>query len=321
MFGYKPKTFYWWYRNFLSGYNEDVGQGLWGGNNIYIADKETGEILEERPVYVAKPENMGACMTVDDKQIGTDMFTIMTNQETGKIALLVETLKVAELEMAIIFLGNSTNKVENISCDMSASYLKFIKIAFPQSTIIIDKFHVVKNVLDALQSVRLRLKKELMAGLDKGNKKTKKDKQILSDLELLSRCKYLLNKKSDDWNNYQQEMVRELFEKFSELQTAFHITKYFREWYDKGNCKKLRILIQQELLDWYAKVKESTLEEFASVVKMVAKHEENILNYFQNAITNARAENMNSKIQRFVINNFGLRDKDFALYRIAKYFS
>jgi len=54
---------------------------------------------------------------------------------------------------------------------------------------------------------------------------------------------------------------------------------------------------------------------------MIEKHEKEIRNYFQNAITNAKAENINGKIQRFIMNNYGIRDKDFAIYRIAKYFS
>jgi transposase len=80
-------------------------------------------------------------------------------------------------------------------------------------------------------------------------------------------------------------------------------------------------VIEQELFEWYELVEISHLKEFNSTVKMIEKHEENILNYFQNAITNAKAENMKGKIQRFITNNYGIRDKDFALYSIAKYFS
>ena len=36
--------------------------------------------------------------------------------------------------------------------------------------------------------------------------------------------------------------------------------------------------------------------------------------------TNAKAERLNGKIQRFISNNYGIKDKDFALYRIKKYF-
>jgi hypothetical protein len=40
-----------------------------------------------------------------------------------------------------------------------------------------------------------------------------------------------------------------------------------------------------------------------------------------NKQTNAKAERLNGKINRFISNNYGIKDKDFAMYRIANYFS
>ena len=54
---------------------------------------------------------------------------------------------------------------------------------------------------------------------------------------------------------------------------------------------------------------------------MIRKHETQIINFFQNGITNAKAERINGKIQRFVSGNYGIKDKDFFLYRTANYFS
>jgi transposase len=75
------------------------------------------------------------------------------------------------------------------------------------------------------------------------------------------------------------------------------------------------------LCEWYDNAEESGLKQFENVVKMIQKHEENILNYFDNNHTNAKAENINGKIQRFITNNYGIKDKDFNLYRLAAYFS
>jgi transposase len=63
------------------------------------------------------------------------------------------------------------------------------------------------------------------------------------------------------------------------------------------------------------------MSEFKSVVKMIRKHESEILNFFKNGMTNAKAERLNGKIQRFVTNNYGIKNKDFCLYRMAGYFS
>jgi transposase len=54
---------------------------------------------------------------------------------------------------------------------------------------------------------------------------------------------------------------------------------------------------------------------------MIEKHWDNILNYFEEGQTNAKAENMNGKIQRFITNNFGIKDRDFFLFRLSRYFS
>jgi len=54
---------------------------------------------------------------------------------------------------------------------------------------------------------------------------------------------------------------------------------------------------------------------------MIQKHEEEIMNYFKNPQTNAKAERLNGKIERFLSNNYGTRDLDFTLYRIKGYFA
>jgi transposase len=56
-------------------------------------------------------------------------------------------------------------------------------------------------------------------------------------------------------------------------------------------------------------------------LKMLRKHETQIVNYFRQGATNAKSERLNGKIQRFITQNYGLKDKDFFLYRTAGYFS
>ena len=63
------------------------------------------------------------------------------------------------------------------------------------------------------------------------------------------------------------------------------------------------------------------IPEFTSVIKMMRKHESGIINFFGHGLTNVKAERLNGKIQRFASNNYGLKDKDFFLYRTANYFS
>jgi hypothetical protein len=54
---------------------------------------------------------------------------------------------------------------------------------------------------------------------------------------------------------------------------------------------------------------------------MVVKQAHSYANNGNSRTTNAKAERLNGKIQRFVFNNYGLKYKDFFLYRSAGYFS
>ncbi len=60
MFSIKPKTLHYWYKENLSGYKQDVEAGRWGEKKITVADNTTGEVIKEKPVPIAKPENFGS---------------------------------------------------------------------------------------------------------------------------------------------------------------------------------------------------------------------------------------------------------------------
>ena len=116
-----------------------------------------------------------------------------------------------------------------------------------------------------------------------------------------------------------QATINQVFEKYDDLKMAYQISQDFKKWYDYNNRDKPTWQITKTLCQWYEQASE--LKEFESVVKMIRKHEDEIINFFKHGMTTARAERLNGKIQRFVTNNYGIKDKDFCLYRIANYFS
>ncbi|MDP2424422.1 MAG: transposase [Bacteroidales bacterium] len=318
--GFKPKTLYGWYRNYLSDYNTDKEQGRWDDKKVDVVDEQTGEILKQKTIYIAKPENVGFNMCLDDKEINHKSFTILSNQDTGKIAFAMDSVKGIELKKGIKFLGKCIQNIKSISCDMAPSYLNFCKTILPLALIIIDKFHVMKYVYDAVQSVRMQIRKDIFEQIPRG-KRQKKDERLLTELEQLKKSKILLSKSKCQWNDEQSELMKTLFEKYPTLEIAYNLAQDFKKWYHKSNVKKPRLGIEKELFLWYEKVEKSKIKEFEPCVKMIEKHEENIINYFYETQTNAKAERLNGKIERFISNNYGVRDLDFSMYRIAGYFS
>ncbi len=54
---------------------------------------------------------------------------------------------------------------------------------------------------------------------------------------------------------------------------------------------------------------------------MIRKHENEIINFFECQQTNAKAERLKGKINRFISNNYGIKDKDIVQYRIVNFLS
>jgi transposase len=284
-------------------------------------DEQTGEITTGKPLYVFKPQNIGTKMSIDDKAIGHEGFSILSNGETGKIAMMIESCKSSEVSQAISLFGNDLAKIESISCDMAAGYLSVCSQEIPRAKIVIDKFHVIQYVYDAVLGVRTRIKKELSEQLTKGKEKTEQDYEILRKLEVLKHCRYRLTQSPEKWSDAGIEIMNQVFENHSQLSEAYQLAQKFKQWYNISNRIKATSVIVNDLHHWYLTVKHSQLNEFKSVVKMIRKHENQIINFFICHQTNAKAERLNGKINRFISNNYGIKDKDFALYRIAKYFS
>lgn len=305
----------------MSDYKRDIELEKWHPRYLKKVDFETGEIVRGKPLYVFKPDNIGSKMCIDDKAIGHEGFTIMSNGETGKIALMLESCKSEEVAQAVALFGKELNKVQSISCDMAAGYLRVCADELPKAKVVIDKFHVMQYVYDAVLDVRSRIKKELSAQLTKGKEKTERDREILQLLDTLKYCRYRLTQPPEKWSEAGRDVMNQVFENHAELKQAYLVSQEFKSWYNKVNCTKQRNQITEELKGWYQKTKQTELDEFKSVTRMIRKHEYEIINYFIKAQTNAIAERLNGKINRFISNNYGFRDKDFALYRTAKYFS
>ena len=317
----KPQTVYSWYRNYLSGYPEAVERKQWGKDNFTGSDKR------EKLVPVLKPENFGEQMAVDEKMIDEEFYTVLTNRETGKIAMLAETLTVTDLNKLIDKIGEAKQKVKIITADLSPTYEKFCEQSFPGAMMVADKFHVVKHIIEAIQTLRLRLKQEEITKLPttkKERKEYEKQTRLIngeSRIEILTRSRYVLFKRPQDWTASQQKRANLLFETFPPLKAAYQLTLQIRLWLDKENLGKYQWQIEQQLIHWYDCAEQAKLPEVENLIRIIGSNEEKIMNYFKTGKTNAKAEAMNSKIQRFIAANYGVRDKDFFMYRLAHYFS
>ncbi len=122
----KSKTLYNWYRKYLSGYTEALASGEWGKDD-FVSYQGRESVLSRVPVL--KAENFGTEMSIDEKMLDDDFYTIMTNRTTGKLALFAQTMRVDELTKLMNKIPQACDIPRNITCDLSPTYDK-LQISF-----------------------------------------------------------------------------------------------------------------------------------------------------------------------------------------------
>ena len=283
--------------------------------------------------YLIFPENITDSISIDEVSLSKgELYTIVTNKNTRcknkkSVIAIINGTEAKTIEEVLLKLPlESRNKVKEISLDMAPNMALASRNCFVKSSLVIDRFHVVRLVCDAMQHLRTQLRWKV---IDEENEAIKKAKEqglkykaeILTNgdtlRELLVRSKYLLYKYENDWTLNQKKRASLLFAKYPQLKQAYDLCIGFRNIY-KCVLKQQAI---EKFIDWKNKVQEVNIKEFNSVVNSIEHHFDNIMNFFNNRITNANAESFNSKIKNFRANLRGVTDIKFFLFRLQKLFA
>jgi transposase len=283
--------------------------------------------------YLIYPENITANLSIDEVSLSKgELYTFVTNKNINarnkkclvavingtEAKVIQEVLEKIPLEIR--------NKVKEVTMDMARNMALAIENSFPKCKKVIDRFHVVKLVMDAMQHLRVKLRWNAIEKENKAIKKAKKkgEKYYPEMLpngdtlkELLVRCRYLLYKYEDEWTVNQSKRAAILFERYPLLKQAYKLTLAFRNIY-KNSCKEKA---SAQFLQWKQDIIESEIEEYNTAAYSIEYHFENILNFFDNKSTNANAESFNSKIKGFRANLRGVTDVKFFLFRLEKLFA
>jgi transposase len=283
--------------------------------------------------YLIYPENITDRLSIDEVSLSKgELYTFVTNKNTNvknkqslvavvngtDAKIIQEVLEKIPLE--------KRNQVKEVSMDMARNMSFAARNSFLNSNMVIDRFHVVRLVMDAMQHIRVSLRwkaiEEENAAIKQSREKGEKYyPQVLANgdtlKELLARSKYLLYKYEDDWTINQTNRATILFEKYPLLKSVYKLTISFRNIYK--NFSKTNALNQFN--EWKDKVIEMKIDEFNTVVHSIEYHLDNILNFFDNRSTNANAESFNSKIKGFRANLRGVTDVKFFLFRLEKLFA
>ena len=283
--------------------------------------------------YLIYPQNITDRLSIDEVSLSKgELYTFVTNKnmnvknKKSVVAVINGTEAKVIQEVLEKITIEKRNPVKEVTMDMARNMALAVEKCFPKSQKVIDRFHAVKLVLDAMQHLRIKLRwqaiEEENNAIQLAKKTGKKyEPEILSNgdtiKEILVRSRYLLYKYQEDWTMNQSQRAAILFEKYPQLKDAYFLTLTFRNIY--SNKSKDNAIKQFD--QWKQDVLKSKIQEFNTAVNSLEYHLENILNFFNNRSTNANAESFNSKIKGFRANLRGVTDVKSFLFRLEKLFA
>lgn len=160
---------------------------------------------------------------------------------------------------------------------------------FPNASVIIDKYHFIRQTTWAVESIRKRLQKTMSVSLRKYYKRSRS--LILARYDSLSED----DKKACDLMLLYNDDLR--------------LAHYLKEWFYRI-CHNTKYSEQRrEFLEWISTAEQSQLTEFEKCAATYRNWCHEILNAFKYAhITNGPTEGFNNKIKVLKRSSYGIRN-------------
>jgi transposase len=190
--------------------------------------------------------------------------------------------------------NGSIKKIKNVSCDMSPAFIKGIKTYLPEAEITFDKFHILKIINEAVDTVR---------------------REEVTTNKLLKGTRYIWLKNYNNLTVKQKETLESLTMSNMNMKTmkAYNIRQSFQEIYQATTQEEFVTYLNK----WYYWATHSKLAPIIKVAKTVKRHWEGILKWYESKINNGILEGLNSVIQATKSKARGY--KTFKNYKIIVY--
>ena len=295
--------------------------------------KDTSEGLHAEQWRVF-PGNIGTHLSIDETSLSNgELYTIVTNKAAhGREHSLVAIVHGTDSDDVLRSLrqidSRLRNKVTEITLDLSDSMNRICRYAFPRAKRVIDRFHVQKQALEAVQEVRIAHRWDAINADTEAREQArlagkKYEPERLSNgdtlKELLARGRYALFKSPEKWTVSQRQRIDLMFSLYPDLKEAYWLSQQLRAIF--SNKKSTAGSARLNLARWYNRVADSGFKSFNTIAATFYEHSDEIINYFDNRSTNASAESINSKIKAFRAKLHGVNDTKFFIFRLCNLYA
>mgnify|MGYP001371342279 CR=1 FL=1 len=276
---------------------------------------------------------MGRRLSIDEVALSQgELYTVVTNKKArGRAGSIVAIIEGTKTDKVIKYLSliphHQRRRVKEITLDMAPTMKLIARTCFTKAIQVIDRFHVQKLAMEALQEIRIKYR---WKAIDQENEAIllarNKGREYTSDLlltgdtrkQLLARSRYLLYKGREKWTIKQRLRAQVLFKEYPDIEQAYQLSQELRAFFNTKTGKGIALT---KLAHWYDKVEKSGFKSFNTIMNTIKINYDGIVNYFIDRSTNASAESFNAKIKAFRSQFRGVRNIAFFLFRLTKIYA
>lgn len=194
------------------------------------------------------------------------------------------------------------NQIKAVCSDLWKPYLKVIKKKIPEAVHILDRFHIMKYLNEAVDNTRRQETAQL-----------KRDGYE----PILEKSRWCLLKNKKNRTQSQMAKVRELVKYNLRTMRCYLMKEAFQQIW----TYKSRTWAEKFLKEWTTKAMQSKLPELKKVAKRLRRHQHLLLNYFsfKERLSNGIVEGFNLKAKLTMRKSFGFRKFEtieMALYHV-----
>lgn len=229
-----------------------------------------------------------------------DYLAVIVDLDSHKPIEIVQSRRIEDIREVLVIWGfEILNKIEEVSIDLWSPYKHLVEELMPNANVTADRFHVIKQVNDELDTMRKTEKKAAMA-LDNKSEKSRM-------LEALNKSKYSLIKNEDSLNEKQKEKLMSVQEVSPNLAKMHSLKEEFRDIFETTKSWGDSII---KLLDWMY----DALSYFPKSIGTIVRWFGEIVGYFDGKTTSGTVEGINNKLK--LIKRLGYGFRNFSNFRL-----
>ena len=217
---------------------------------------------------------------------------IISAPELGLVLDVLKDRKKASLEAWFRERGLDWCAQVKVCCaDMWDGYHEAAQACLPNVDLVVDRFHVMKNLNEALTQARRTLQKQASDEVK----------------DALKGCRWLLVKNKENLTDEECQKLETMLTHSPELKTCYDLKEAFRDCFNQAMD---RATAEQRLTTWREQAEATGVKALHAFVATLRNWWERIVNYFDGRHSNGFAEGVNQKIKLINRRAFGFHNFD-----------